>query len=798
MRRLDRYVLNETLGPLGLGFLVYTFILLLKFLFQSAEMIIRRGLPSSTVGELLAYTLPNIVVLTIPMALLFGILIAIGRLASDSELVAMRSCGVSLFALYRPILLLSGALALINGYLTLSLLPSGNHALQQLRLEIITRTVSQQVEPRVFYSEWPGRVLYVFEVPPGGKIWHGVFLAESIPGQQNEVFVAEHGEVRLADNGEKVVLHLENAVQHTLDFNRPQRYQTSRYPKLDLVLQDQFTSSKRAQLSASRGLRELGWKDLKRAERDPSLPIEQRRLARVEMHKRFAIPAACLVFGLLALPLGFNNRRGGKSSGFALSIGVILFYYVLLNQGEESARIGKISASLAMWLPNLLLSALSIYLLVRSNRDLPVFSPAITHWPGWARLRRILRRLLYRLRSGRRKAAAPGTASIAAPASPTGTIRVAGGLVVRLPRLRLRFPNILDRYVLRVFVGVFLMVLLSGIALSVIADLSENLDDVLKNRPPAWMVFDYYKFLSLQISYDIAPIVVLVTTLIVFSLLARTNEVTACKALGVSLFRLAVPAIAASLLISALCGLLETEVLAASNQRVSQLRDRIHGRTTPRSVRRADQQWLIGEGRYVYNYLNYDPRSEALQRLQVFEFNDRYQLIARLVAASAKHTGTGWVFTDGWARSFAGFETGYQPFKGPVKVDLPEEPAYFAAEMRRPNEMTYGELVDYVRELKASGQAVPELEVSLHNKIAFPVASLVMALVGLPFSFRLERKGALYGLGVALALGMFFIGVFAFFRTLGQVGVFPPAVAVWSPAAIFSLLAAYLFLGVRS
>ena len=667
-----------------------------------------------------------------------------------------------------------------------------------LRLEIITRTVSQQVEPRVFYSEWPGRVLYVFEARPGSRIWHGVFLAESIPGQQNEVFVADQGDVRLAENGEKVVLHLENAVQHSLDFNRPQRYQTSRYPKLDLVLQDQFTSTKRAQLSASKGLRELGWDELRTTARDPRQPVEQRRLARVEMHKRFAIPAACLVFGLLALPLGFNNRRGGKSSGFALSIGVILFYYVLLNQGEESARVGKISPGLSMWLPNLLLAGASLYLLVRRNRDLPLISRRVSRWSGWAVLGRATRRLLYRLRSGRRKRAPVHAPAHAVAYSPSGSIRVPGGLVVRLPRLRIRFPNLLDRYVLRTFLAVFTVVLLSGIALSVIADFTENLDEILKNRPPVKVVFDYYKFLSLQIAYDISPIVILVTTLIAFSLLSRTSEVTACKALGISLFRLAVPAVAASLLVGGLCGLLQSEVLAASNQKVNELKDRIRGRATPRSVRRADQQWMIGEGRYIYNYLNYDPRTEALQRLQVFEFNERYALIARLVAASARHTDAGWVFTDGWARSFADFETGYQPFKGPVKVDLPEEPAYFAAEMRRPEEMIYGELGDYVRELKASGQAVPELEVSLQNKIAFPVASLVMALVGLPFAFRLERKGALYGLGLALALGMIFIGVFAFFRTLGEVGVFPPVVAVWSPAAIFSLLSAYLILGVRS
>src|SRR5579859_3005127 len=133
--RLDRYILSEIIGPLGLGFLVYTFILLLRFLFQSAEMIIRRGLPISMVGKLLLVSLPNIVVLTLPMSLLFGVLIAIGRLSSDSELIAMRSSGVSLLTLFRPIFVLSAVFTFMNALLMIYVLPWGNHSLQQLRLD---------------------------------------------------------------------------------------------------------------------------------------------------------------------------------------------------------------------------------------------------------------------------------------------------------------------------------------------------------------------------------------------------------------------------------------------------------------------------------------------------------------------------------------------------------------------------------------------------------------------------------------------------------------------------------------
>lgn len=795
--RLDRYILTEILGPLALGFLVYTFILLIRFLFQSAEMIIRRGLPISIVGKLLLLTLPNIVVLTLPMSLLFGTLIAVGRLSSDSELIAMRACGVSLLSLYRPILLLSGVLTLVNTSLMVYALPWGNNSLQDLRLEIMTQTVSQQVEPRVFYEEWEGKVVYVFEVPPGSKRWKGVFLAEAVPASENnQITIADWGEVLVDQAGERVVLRLYNAVRHKVDLNAPDRYEISRHKRLDLVLEDQFTTEQKAKMAVSKGVRELTLRELRDLLHDPAVFPEQRNLARVEIHKKFAIPVACLVFGLFALPLGINNRRGGKASGFALSIGILIVYYVLLSNGEEAARYGRIPAWLAMWSPNLLLSAAGVFLLVRRNRDKSLLLTRIDRWirqDVWGgllflkKLRRA-RRLEQRQQRQRRKA----------ERSPAKR-RLIPRVVLLLPRPRIVFPNLLDRYVMRLFSRVFLLVVLSGLSLFIIFDLSENIDEILKNKVAIGIVLNYYKYLSLQMFYEIAPILVLVATLMTFSLLVRTNEITACKALGMSLYRISLPALAAALLVTFFCGYLESSVLPASNEKVAKLKDRIHGRETARTYRRADRQWLFGQGRYIYNYIHYDPQQASLQRLQVFDFGAQHRLARRLYAESARYIGDAWVFTNGWARAFDGVQVSdYTRFEGPKIVRYPETPDYFDSEIRPPEQMRYGELKDYIRELKESGQAVPELQVELQNKIALPVTSLIMALVALPFAFRLGRQGALYGIGISIVLGIVFMGFFAFFTKLGEAGALPPTVAVWSPGAVFALLSGYLFLGVRT
>ncbi len=800
MRRLDRYILLEVLGPLGLGFLVYTFILLLQFLFRAAEMIIRRGLSVATVGKLLLYTLPNILVLTIPMSLLFGVLVAVGRLASDSELVALRSCGISLYRLYRPVLALSALLTGVNLFFMLFALPWGNSSLQSLRSAILSQTAAEEVKARVFTEDFQGKVVYVFDTPLRGTGWRGVFLGDSIPTAKNEVTVADHGDLRVDSATQRVTLRLENAVTHKVDLDNAERYEVSRSRTMDQLLVDRLSEDAQQKTTTTKGMRERTLAELRSIARDPvRLPefaglagdpaavLLQRRIAAVEIHKKFAIPVACLVFGFFALPLAFNNRRGGKSSGFALSIGVILLYYVMLDIGEKAARLGQVPAALAMWAPNCVLLALGAVLAVRRNRD--------RRWnlPGW----------LHRLPRRRRPPKPTPTAPRAVAAG--GHRRRVGvsvpDLVLRFPRLRLAFPNILDRYVMRGFAWVFALVAASCIAIYIIGDLSDVIADVLKNHVGGDVVLDYYKYASLQIFFELAPIAVLITSLVVFSLLSRTNEVTACQALGVSLYRLCAPALVAALGVSVFCVFLQAEVLPASNQRVAQLKDEIKGRETARTYRRADRQWLAGQGRYLYNYLHYDEKTQTLQRLQVFEFDENYRLVRRMYASTARHDGGRgrWVFTDSWQRTFDGAQvTSYQRFPQPILVDYPETPDYFESEIKRPEQMTYGELRDYVRELRGSGQSVPELEVDLHSKLAFPVVSFVMGMVALPFAFRLGRRGALYGLGMAVVLGIVFLGIFAFFKTMGEAGALPPIVAVWSPSVLFALFSGYLFLGVRT
>lgn len=807
-RLLDRYILRETTGPLVLGLLVFTFLALMQELFQYAEMIIGRNVEAVLALRLLAYSIPHIIVLAIPMAFLFAILIAIGRLAADSELVAMRASGISLWTVYRPVLFLSLVLAGLTGYLTTVTLPAGNKAISDLRLSILTRNVSQQVKPKVFYDQLQDRVLYVFEAPEEEDSWRGVFLADAVPGPEQQVIVGETGRIDLNRTTGQAVLRFGVADVHEVDTNNARSYQLQRLRDANIALEDSLFR-REERLVLAKDARSMTFGELVERAAEVGRADSERNRALVEIHKRFAIPAACLVFGLYGIPLGFRSRRSGRSSGFLISVGIFLFYYVLLGNGEEAAADGRLPPWLAMWAPNIILCVLGTFLLWRRNRDKSLMIGAVDRFVRdqlWRRLGRLARRRKVR---GRRRQALEHRLARARPQSlPSSPTRAR--VKVRVEPPAFRFPGVLDRYIFGVFLRVLAVTVVAALAVFIVSDFTQLVDEMLRNAVPSSVFIEYYPYLSLQVFYDNAPVLVLVTTLVTFGLLSQRNEVVAAKALGFSLFRLAAPALLAAVGVALLSAALENSVLPASNAKVAELRDRIKGGTGQiKSYHRADRQWRFAPdedgGGYIYNYRHYDADRATLQRLQVFRFDAEHRLTRRLYAAAARHVpgesgdAGRWELVDAWVREFDGLTiTNSRRFAGPQPVDLPERPDFFSTEIKYAEQMNRRELRRHIDELVAAGSDVPELRMQLHNKTALPVVSLVMALVALPFAFRLGRQGALYGIGISIVLGIVYYAVIGVFTTLGQSEALPPLIAAWSPNALFGTLALYLFLGVRT
>jgi Predicted permeases len=777
MRILSRYILKEMVAPTLLGFGFYTFIILMRNLFDLAEMIIKRSLPFATVLKLLGLTLPNIVVLTIPMSLLFGILIAIGRLSADSEIIAMRSVGIPTSQIYRPVFYFSFIIFTVNLYLMNVVLPRGNSALQELKSEIFTSAIEKEISPRVFYDEFANWVIYVNDVDPVRGTWRGVFLSDANDPASQKIIVADSGHLTTVGPTKQVWAVLEGARTHISNLRKSDRYDITANRVQRFLLVDKFSETIRGKANGRfRDVRELNLFELMEQIHQARDPMD-RRIVLVEIHKKISIPFACLAFGILGLPLGITNRRGGKSSGFSLSIAIILVYYVLINHGEDMARNGSLDPALAMWLPNIVLVAFGLYLLHRANVDVGARSSTL-----WSRLQARITDLLLRRRGRSNGEVAEQRPSIFA-------------------RLDIPFPNILDRYILREFLKVLALVLVSTIVLFVIVDYStEVAADMAENRVPISVVAAYYRYYGMQVLQMILPISILIGTLITFGMLSRNNEVTAIKANGVSLYRMALPILSIAVVASLLSYLMLDFVLPYSNQRGDQLKARIRGKETPHSFSLQQKQWIFGKGRYLFNFLSFDAKNRTLSQVQVFEFApDKFRLTRRVYADEARFDGVGWVFVNGWMRSFSDDgSTSYTPIVNPIRLAYPERPDYFATEVKSPKQMTYAELRRYIAKLRSSGYEANELLVQLYQKTSWPFISLVMALIALPFSFRIGKRGALYGIGIALFLAFVYWTLFGVFTKFGEVGNLPAALSAWGANILFALAAIYMFLHIET
>ena len=763
MRLISKSVLREIAPPFLLGFAGYTFILLVRTVFLMTDFFVRRSASLSEVAWLILLSIPWMVVLTVPMAFLLGVLIGIGRLSGDSELVALRACGVGPGALYRPALgaaaVLSVGVFLFYNYV----LPRANEELTRSMARLAATSVVNLVQPRTFREPRPGVTLFFDRVGADGKSFEGVFLKLGEDDERSDrVIVARRG--ALALEGDKLWLDLFSSVVHDVDPANPSRYRSNRNQFQRILFSEDIAMTAQSHITYEKGLRAQSLRELVATARQmKNISPQRRRLALVEIHKKFSIPFACFAFAVVGIPLAETARRGGKGSGFALSLAILVLYYVLISNGETWAQEGQMSAPLAMWLPNLVLVALGIVASRRAGRErgrwsLPLF---------------------------RRSKRAAVSVEASRPAWFAGLMR---------------FPALLDRYVLGRFFSTLALVFGSVLILSAIVDYSEKVDEILKNHPPGSVVAGYYEAFLLGIAVDLAPFAVLVAALVCLGIFSKNNEDTAFKASGVSLHRLGVPIVIVAAIGAVFVFALGEYALPIAKQKEIRYRNRIFGHPADWNLRTpAERNWYYARDGRIWHRDEAMGAATVLVSPSIYQFDKDFELARRTAAREATWdapTRT-WILRQGWTRELKGGETvSFQTFLEERTAGDP--PTAYAAERRTPAEMRFRELQRYTRRLRRSGYPTAALETALQSKVAHPLFLPVMALLALPFAFRIGKRGALAGIGVGLVLGMVFLISTSLFTKLGDVGALPPLLAAWSPHVLFATGASFLLVRLRT
>lgn len=361
MRRLHAYLLKEMLLPFGLALGLISFLLLMNRILVLVDLVLKQGVPFHTVLELVAYVLPATFAITVPMSLLVAVLMALGRLAADLELVALRAGGVSLARLYPPLLALGLALSL--GMLAFNewVLPRANEGYRALFYDVVRQRSDVALQEGVWIRDFQGMMLHIRAKDKASQELRGVtILRPEGPGQPLQWIRAQRGRLRNDPEGYRVFLDLYQGRVQVLGGAKGE----------DLTEMD-FAFS-RLDLDMGGALAQLQGQDRKPQEmsmRETAAAVDampagdpRRPHFLTELHKKAAIPFACLFFMLCGFPLGTLTRRGGRMLGFVIALGLIFAYYILLSLGQTYGDDGRLPPWLAMWLPNLgmgLLAALA-------------------------------------------------------------------------------------------------------------------------------------------------------------------------------------------------------------------------------------------------------------------------------------------------------------------------------------------------------------------------------------------------------------------------------------------------------
>jgi LPS export ABC transporter permease LptG/LPS export ABC transporter permease LptF len=780
VRILTRYILGEILSHTLIGCALFTFILLMKELPKILETVVQNSSTLTTVAEVVLFLLPNFFLVTIPMAVLVGVLLGLSRLAADSEIIAMRASGLGIGYFVRVAAIVAVGGTLIGLFNSLYVAPRANQGILDLDKALASQA-TYEIQPRVFYEDFKDKVLYVQNVisGTGAANWRQVFMADITDPGQPKITTAASATV-VSDTSLELLMRLRNGTEHEPVPGQPQQYNISTFAVNDMP----FAAGQQNEGHVGRLDTVIYALPMKQLIEQTHGPDGKRFL--IELHKRFAYPVACLVLMLVGVPLGVTSRRGGKSSAWVFTILLVILYYSLSLIGIAMGRQNWIPTFLAVWSANILFAVGGLFLLWQMASGSQTFSA----FAGFA--------------------ARTPKLEPAVPAKPNGAVPVGffARLQARFQARRQRtvsrgaFPRILDQYVVVEFLNVFALVLMGFILLMLVFTVFDLLGDILRNHIKLATVGDYLVNLTPLFLYQLAPLAVLIAVLVTFGVLNRNSEIIAMKATGISLYRLVVPVVSIAAILAVSLFLFDEFYLPQANKRQDALRNVIKGKP-PQTVTHPEQNWIFGEpnkgepGRIFY-YRFFDADRNEFANISVFEFDpSTFALTRRIYAAKAawndeKNT---WQFEDGWENDIEGdHPIGFREFKQTSFSEIHEDPGYFNKESLQAQEMNFGQLDRYIGDLRQSGFDTMKLRVALWHKLAYPLVAVIMAVLAIPFALSMGRRGSLTGIAVAIGVALTYFVVESFFGALGNVNYLPAALAAWSSDLLFGLVGGYLLL----
>jgi LPS export ABC transporter permease LptG/LPS export ABC transporter permease LptF len=784
MRIISRAIFKEVSTSAALGTLLFIFVLFLRTIERLSALLVRSSAPAPVVAKLLLYALPSTLPFALPLGVLVGILIGLSRMSADSEITAIRASGISSVTVARPVLLFSFMALVVTALAALWLTPLSLNLETKTAKTFAAAQLTGAIESRIFDEQFPDTVLYIGNVETEDKqiVWRQVFIADVTPPAKLE----EEGKNR--GDGPRIIVAQEaipyadpvnnRIILDMRDFRSTERDKEGR-AVTTIAQTHEWTlqAQKQEDLQVNKTIQEMDTGPLyKRVYRKNDLSAKDLIDSKIELHQRFALPLACMLLALVGIPLGVSSRKGGKSSAFVVTVLVAFLYYLGYITLIGLAKKGSLPAPFAVWTPDVLFAIAGTIMLARLEK------PGDKDWAAWFKS---LAEKLWK-------------ATVRFVNTGAKTVR-RGPLTARGFGLR---PMLIDGYVLNGFLFYFGILLVALVALIEVFTFFELLGDMMKNDISMATMVDYLYHLAPSLIYQVTPIGTMVAVLICFGILTKYNEVTAFKAAGVSVHRLAAPVVFASILISGLLFAFDHYYIPGANRRQEMLRAEIKKKPVATYLR-PDRQWVYGKDSRIYNFLHLDPKDAIMSKVNVFDLDPKtFHVMHQITADRAQWNDHlhAWVFENGVSQQTTASGADYKQFYNATATfpELTETPSWFVKEEKEYKEMNFQELAGYIKELKASGLDTTPLRVQYYKKFAVPLFAVIMAILSIPFAFVGGNRGAMRGVFVAFFIAIAYWTIGTLFEQVGDLNQLPAAMAAWAPDLIFTLGGAYFMVRMKT
>lgn len=370
-----RYILREISYPFFMVLFVLTFVLIMARLLQIMDLMVNKGVSMIYISKLFLFLFPTFLIFTIPMSLLVSILIGLGRLSADNEITILKASGISLYQLLYPVLfasLIAFVMTLVN---TCILMPQSKYETKQLLFSAAKNKATVGIKEKVFNDDFKGILFYAESIPVSGNYMEGVMISDSRLTTEPSTIIAKKAYLISNPQLMTITLRLENGSTHTVDI-KTRNYRKMDFRQYDVNLNLGSSDADQNKVVAKSNSELMIW-EIAEKMKQTGLDENVRRELAIELNKSLALPFACIVMGILGIPLGMRPHRGVKARGFLMGLFVVLLYYGMLLSGESMIETRNLSPFIGIWTPNIIFAVAGIYLLSKAAKDKPITIPPV-------------------------------------------------------------------------------------------------------------------------------------------------------------------------------------------------------------------------------------------------------------------------------------------------------------------------------------------------------------------------------------------------------------------------------------